>query len=97
MNIYLLYCGFYFEYLDINIAIFFSKIKDYNNKSDYKKDLIKSVEGISHDISKVNKFKVNYHKPKVQCAFSAFRSYRCNENKKLKKGQNIKEYQENEV
>ena len=31
---------------------------------------------MSNNISKVNKFRINYKKPRSQCAFSSFRYYR---------------------
>ncbi len=93
---YLLYAGYYFEYLDITIAKFFSNIAKYKNKKEYINDLDKCIKNMSHNITKVNKFKINYKKPRSQCAFSLFRNYR-HEDKKKKINQKIENEDKDEI
>ena len=73
---YLLYAGYYFEYLDTVISKFFLNITKYDNKKIYAEELEICIKNMSHNISKVNKFRINYKKPRSQCAFSLFRNYR---------------------
>ena len=62
---YLLYAGYYLEYLDIILTKFFLNITKYNNKKKYAEELEICIKNMSHNITKVNIFKINYKSQEV--------------------------------
>ena len=70
----LFYCGYYFEFIDLNIAKFYLKINTIKTIKDYTKKLKSIIKKINPNLEdKTFKFKMNYSTNFPQCAFSRMR------------------------
>lgn len=70
----LFYCGYYLDIIDMNLAEFYLKMKEFETKEEYKKNLIQIIEKISPNLNaNIFKFKKNYAIRIPQCAFSLMR------------------------
>lgn len=67
----LFYCGFYLDIIDLNLATFFLKIKEFKTKKEYTKKFISIIKRINPNLNgNIFKFKINYSINFSQCAFS---------------------------
>ena len=68
-----LYCGYYFDQINKNFALFFLNIKNFSKKKDYYNKLKELIKKSPNSCDKINKFKINYKTIMGQCAFNIFR------------------------
>ena len=73
----LFYCGYYLDFIDINVAEFFLKIDSYKTKKEYSQKLTSVINKINTSSSEqIFKFKKNYSIDFPQCGLSRMRMNR---------------------
>ena len=74
----LFYCGFYLDFIDINVAKFYLKMNSFKTKREYTKQLKLIINKINTNTNdKIFKFKKDYSTNFPQCAFSRMRMNKC--------------------
>ena len=73
----LFYCGYYLDFIDINVAEFYLEIDSFKTKEDYSKKLTSVINKINTNSSEqIFKFRKNYSINIPQCGFSRMRMNR---------------------